>query len=192
MTEDYFVHPTATLEDGASLGKGTKVWHYAHVRTGAVLGEDCVIGKSSFIDHSVHIGDRVKIQNLVSVYYGVTIDNDVFVGPHAVFTNDFRPRAQPADGWNVVKTHVHEGVSIGANSTIVCGHDLGKFCMIGAGSVVTKDVPEFALVYGNPAKVRGWVCKCGEKLDVKLHRSEPETITCPHCSAEITLPSFEK
>ena len=158
-----FIHPTATVDEGAQIGEGTKIWHYVHVRGDAVIGKNCIIGKSSYIDTKARIGDNCKIQNFVSVYHGVVIGNNVFVGPHACFTNDLYPRAANSS-WEVVDTRVKDGVSIGANATIVCGITIGRCAMVGAGSVVTKDVPPHALVVGSPAKVVGWVCECGSIL----------------------------
>lgn len=191
MTDSYFVHPTACVEDGAQVGDGTKIWHFAHVRTGARLGSDCIISKSSFIDFGVKLGNRVKIQNMVSVYHGVTLEDDVFVGPHAVFTNDLRPRASPGDGWQVSETLVKEGASIGANATILCGIQLGRHCLIGMASAVTRSVPDHGLVFGNPGKLRGWVCECTKKLPVPLHRDKETVVKC-ECGKSATLPAYPK
>ena len=154
------IHLTAIVEDGAKIGEGTSIWHHAHVRNEAELGRNCILGKDVYIDAGVKIGHGVKIQNRVSVYHGVTIGNNVFLGPHMVFTNDLYPRAFNQE-WKTVETIVEDGASIGANAVIICGITLGKYCMIGSGSVVTKDVPPHGLVFGNPAKLRGFVCKCG-------------------------------
>jgi UDP-2-acetamido-3-amino-2,3-dideoxy-glucuronate N-acetyltransferase len=155
---DVQIHRTAEVEQGAVIGPGTKVWHFAHIRSGAVIGRDCVIGKDCYIDE-VFIGDRVKIQNGVSVYRGVYLDDDVFVGPHAVFTNDPEPRSQGA--WVCVPTIVRRGASIGANATILCGVEIGEWAMVGAGAVVTHNVPAGRLVYGNPARDAGPAPKVG-------------------------------
>ena len=154
-------HETAVIEEAARIGSGTRVWHHAHVRSGAVIGADCVLGKNVFVDAGAVVGDRCKIQNNVSVYNGVRLGSEVFVGPSAVFTNDLRPRAS-AGQWSVTPTLVHDGASIGANATIVCGTVLGAGCMVAAGSVVTRDVAPQQLVAGNPARHLGWVCACGE------------------------------
>jgi acetyltransferase-like isoleucine patch superfamily enzyme len=167
-----YIHETATVEEGAKIGEGTRIWHQAHVRGGSEIGSGCNIGKNCYIDAGAKIGNRVKIQNNVSVYHGVEIGDDVFVGPSAVFTNDFYPRAFSTN-WKVAETHIEKGASICANATIVCGHRIGEYATVGAGSVVTKDVPAYALVAGNPARQIGWVCKCGHRLD--------ETMTCPAC-----------
>jgi UDP-2-acetamido-3-amino-2,3-dideoxy-glucuronate N-acetyltransferase len=175
-----FVHQTAEIEPGAVLGEGTRVWHQGHVRRGAVIGAGCNLGKNVFVDEGVVIGDRVKIQNNVSVYYGVELCDDVFVGPSAVFTNDHKPRAH-SDDWQVSRTVVRSGASIGANATIVCGIVVGANALVGAGSVVTKDVADHQLVHGNPARPRGWVCRCGEIVS----RAEqlPEELSCADCLA---------
>lgn len=162
MSETY-IHPLAIIEKEVEIGEGTKVWINSQIREGAKIGANCNIGKDTFVDAGVEIGNRVKIQNGVSIYHGVTIEDDVFIGPNAAFTNDLFPRA--VGEWQVTETLVKKGASIGANATIVCGHVLGEYSMVGSGSVVTKDVPPHALVVGNPAKIIGYVCKCGNKLD---------------------------
>jgi acetyltransferase-like isoleucine patch superfamily enzyme len=160
---DHRVHATAVVEDGAELGEGTSVWHHAHVRAGAVIGPGTTIGKNCYVDTGARIGARCKIQNNVSVYSGVVLEDDVFVGPSAVFTNDRFPRAS-APGWEVVDTWVRRGASIGANATIVCGVEIGTWATVAAGSVVTRDVAPHELVAGNPARRLGWVCRCGRVL----------------------------
>jgi acetyltransferase-like isoleucine patch superfamily enzyme len=159
-----FIHATAEVSEGAIIGDNTKIWNQAQVREGAEIGENCVISKNVYIDFGVHIGSNVKIQNNVNVYHGVTIEDDVFLGPSMTFTNDLYPRACN-QSWEVVSTHVKRGASIGANATIICGVTIGEYSMVGAGSVVSKSVPPFALVVGNPAKKIGDVCKCGERID---------------------------
>ena len=158
----YFAHKTAEIEKGALIGDGTKVWHGAHIRTNAQLGENCVVGKSVFIDTGVKIGNNVKIQNFATLYLGLTVEDGVYIGPCVAFTNDKMPRAINIDGslksakdWNLLETKVGEGASIGANSTILPGISIGKWAMVGAGAVVTKNVPDFAVVVGNPARVVG-------------------------------------
>ena len=170
-----YIHPTADVSDQAKIGDGTKIWNQAQVREDAVIGQDCVISKNVYIDEHVVLGDRVKIQNNVNVYHGVTVEDDVFLGPSMTFTNDFYPRAFNAE-WEITETLVRKGASIGAHATIVCGNIIGEYAMVGSGSVVTKDVPSFALVVGNPARQIGHVCKCGRKI---------ETATCPHCGFEM-------
>ena len=179
----YYAHETAIVEEGAVIGDGTRIWHHAHVRKGANIGKECNIGKNCYIDENAEIGNRVKIQNNVSVYHGVDIEDDVFVGPCAVFTNDLYPRAFSLD-WKVYPTKVCKGASIGANTTIVCGHTIGEYATIGSGSVVTKDVPAHALMVGNPARQIGWVCECGFKLDEKK-----ECLRCGKQYPELTFDS---
>lgn len=167
----FFIHESAILEDGCTIGEGTKIWHFAHIRKGAVLGEACIVGKSVFIDEGVIIGNSVKIQNNVSIYHGVEIEEGVFIGPHVTFTTERYPRAIYPDGGFrpriCEETKVKKGASIGANSTIVTGITLGEWCMIGAGSVVTRSIPPYALAYGNPAKLKGIVSPLGEVLSKK-------------------------
>lgn len=182
MTGDYQVHDSAIVEDGAEIGPGTRIWHHGHVRSGAVIGAGCNLGKNVFVDSGAVVGDRVKIQNNVSVYNGVTLGDDVFVGPSAVFTNDLFPRAA-GEAWEVVATRVESGASIGANATIVCGVVVGSHALIGAGAVVTRDVPARALVVGNPARVIGWVCECGHRLDAAAGTAGRQT--CDQCGREI-------
>ncbi|HNX38958.1 MAG TPA: acyltransferase [Methanothrix sp.] len=161
--EGFYAHPTAVVESEA-IGEGTKIWHFAHVRRGSKIGRNCNIGKSVYIDIDAQIGDNVKVQNFVSVYKGVTIEDDVFVGPSATFTNDLYPRAFIWDEGHVSPTRIGRGASIGANATIVCGITVGEYAMIGAGALVAEDVPPFALMLGNPARLRGYVCYCGRRV----------------------------
>lgn len=168
---EVFIHETAHVSPKAVIGAGTKVWINAQIRENAVIGKNCIISKDTYIDFDVAIGDGVKIQNGVSLYHGLRVGNRVFIGPNATFTNDYFPRADSED-WKVFETVLEDGCSIGANATIVCGHTLGRYCMVGAGSVVTRDVPPHALVVGNPARQIGRVCKCGHRL---------ESSTCPKC-----------
>ena len=169
-----FVHPTAVVDEGAKLGEGTRVWHFCHVEGTAVIGSGCSIGQNAYVGSRTVIGDHCKLQNNVSIYEGVTLGNGVFCGPSCVFTNDLTPRALfPKGHENFVPTLVEDGASIGANATIVCGHRIGRCAMVGAGAVVTSDVPSHALVLGVPARVRGYVCTCGELLH--------DQMTCPKC-----------
>jgi len=170
----FYAHPTAIIES-ENIGDGTKIWHFAHIREGARIGKNCNIGKDVYIDKDVLIGNNVKIQNFVSVYKGVTIEDDVFVGPSVTFTNDLYPRAFIWEDEKIVPTLVKKGASIGANSVIVCGIEIGEYAMIGAGSVVTKDVIPHGLYYGNPAKLRGFICKCGKKVE-KIEKEDDRII----------------
>lgn len=172
-----FIHPTAEVSDRAKIGDGTKIWNLAQVREDSVIGENCIISKNVYIDTKAVLGNRVKVQNNVNVYHGVEVEDDVFLGPSMTFTNDFYPRAFNED-WEITNTYVKKGASIGANATIVCGITIGEYAMIGSGSVVTKDVPAYALVVGNPAKQIGWVCKCGRRKEEKV---------CPYCGFEIPV-----
>jgi UDP-2-acetamido-3-amino-2,3-dideoxy-glucuronate N-acetyltransferase len=172
------IHPTAQVSDQAIIGDGTSVWNNAQIREGATLGEECIVSKGVYIDQEVKIGDRVKLQNNASIYHGVVIEDWVFVGPHVCFTNDMRPRAVNPDGskkdaldWKITPTRVGKGAAIGANSTIRCGVTIGQWAMIGAGSVVTRDVPDYALFLGNPAKFHCFVCPCGATLN-SSHKCE--------------------
>jgi UDP-2-acetamido-3-amino-2,3-dideoxy-glucuronate N-acetyltransferase len=162
----HFVHPLAAVDDGVEIGEGTKIWHFSHIQSGAKIGRRCVLGQNVNVGNNVVIGNFVKIQNNVSVYEGVTLEDYVFCGPSMVFTNIRDPRCKyPQVGARYYqKTLVREGASLGANSTIICGHTIGRFAFVGAGSVVTKDVPDFALVVGNPARVVGWMSEAGKKL----------------------------
>lgn len=175
--ENYTAHPTAVIDDGCQIGKGTRIWHFSHIMPGCVIGENCNIGQNVVISPEVVLGNNVKIQNNVSIYTGVTCDDDVFLGPSCVFTNVTNPRSAVNRRGQYAKTHVGKGASIGANATIVCGHDIGKFAFIGAGAVVTKNVPDYALLVGNPARQTGWMSEYGHKLqfDAQGHAVCPES-----------------
>ena len=182
--KSYFAHPTAIVESH-DIGEGSKIWHFVHIREKAKIGKNCNIGKGVYIDTEVEIGDNVKIQNFVNVYRGVKIEEDVFIGPSVTFTNDLLPRAFRWEDELIVETLVRKGASIGANSTIICGIEIGEYAMIGAGSVVTKSVPGFGLVYGNPARLRGYVCYCGRKLT-----SDPNArgeFECSYCGKKVKI-----
>ncbi|MEZ4286942.1 MAG: acyltransferase [Polyangiales bacterium] len=177
MAETY-VHETAVIDATATIGAGSRIWHFCHVSDGAMLGERCVLGQNVFVGKDVVIGAGTKIQNNVSIYSGVEVHRNVFLGPSCVFTNVNHPRAHVERKDAYARTIVGEGASVGANATIVCGIELGAYCFIGAGSVVTKDVKPHALVYGTPAKHQGWVCQCGEVL------RGGDRVTCGRCGSQ--------
>ena len=179
MTPPYFVHESSYADDGCEIGAGTKVWHFSHVMAGARLGERCNIGQNVVISPQVVIGNNVKIQNNVSVYTGVVLEDDVFCGPSMVFTNVVNPRSHVSRKDEYRATLVKRGASLGANCTVVCGHTIGAFAFGGAGAVITKDIPDYALVVGNPGRVTGWVCECGVKL--ASGSTPPVAVTCSAC-----------
>jgi UDP-2-acetamido-3-amino-2,3-dideoxy-glucuronate N-acetyltransferase len=164
---EYYVHPSAIVDEGCKIGTGTKVWHFSHIMTNCTIGKNCNIGQNVVVSPEVILGNNVKIQNNVSLYTGVICDDDVFLGPSCVFTNVINPRSAINRRGQYAKTHVGRGASIGANATIVCGHDIGEYAFIGAGAVVTKTVPPYALVVGNPAKQIGWMSEYGIRLTFK-------------------------
>lgn len=161
----YFAHPTAAIDEGATIGAGTKIWHYSHIMDGAVIGENCNIGQNVVVSPGVTLGRNCKVQNNVSVYTGVTCDDDVFLGPSCVFTNVTNPRSAINRHTKYTATHVGKGATIGANATVVCGNDIGEYAFVGAGAVVTRSVPAFALVMGNPARQTGWISEYGHRLE---------------------------
>lgn len=163
--ENFFAHETATIDPGANIGEGTKIWHYSHVMSGCTIGVKCNIGQNVFIAHGVVLGNNVKIQNNVSIYAGITCEDDVFLGPSCVFTNVINPRSAIERRSEYTKTCIGKGATIGANATIICGNDIGRFAFIGAGSVVTKGVKPYALMVGNPARQIGWMSEYGNKLN---------------------------
>jgi UDP-2-acetamido-3-amino-2,3-dideoxy-glucuronate N-acetyltransferase len=195
------IHPTADLESDVTVGPRTSIWHRAQIRTGSRIGAECVIGRDAFIDEGVTLGDRVKIQNVALVYHGVTVEDGVFIGPNAILTNDRYPRAitaagelARADDWTVLPITLRHGCSIGAGAVVVAGTDVGRFATVGAGSVVTRSVPDYALVVGSPARRIGWVCACG----ARIHATVGETVvpaaathegpaTCPSCHATYSI-----
>ena len=164
MDINFFAHETSFIDQGCKIGSGTKIWHFSHIMPNCTIGENCNIGQNVVISPDVILGNNVKVQNNVSIYTGVTCDDDVFLGPSMVFTNVINPRSAVNRKSGYMKTHVGKGASIGANATIVCGHDIGKFAFIGAGAVVTKHVPDYALVVGNPARHIGWMSEYGHRL----------------------------
>lgn len=161
---NFFAHESTYIDEGCIIGKGTKIWHFSHIMSHSVVGENCNIGQNVVISPEVVLGNNVKIQNNVSIYTGVTCDDDVFLGPSCVFTNVINPRSAVNRKSEYLKTHVGKGASIGANATIVCGHNIGNYAFIGAGAVVTKHVPDYALVVGNPARQIGWISEFGHRL----------------------------
>lgn len=175
MVETWFAHPTAVVDEGAKIGDGTKIWHFSHVMPGVVMGKNCNLGQNVFMANGVVLGDNVKVQNNVSIYEGVICDDDVFLGPSMVFTNVNNPRSGVNRRGEYLKTWLGKGATIGANATIVCGHNIGAYAFVGAGAVVTKNVPDYALVVGNPARQLGWMSAHGERL----HFDENGDATCP-------------
>lgn len=189
------IHPTADVSPLARIGEGTSIWHQAQIRERAIIGQECIISKGVYIDTGVVIGDRVKVQNYVSIYHGVEIEEGVFCGPHCVFTNDHIPRAvdptggpKTGDDWELSHTLVRTGASIGANATVVCGVTIGQWAIVGAGAVVTRDVPDHGLAFGNPARLRGFVCPCGHRL--RLHEADASVVVarCTACACLVEIP----
>lgn len=173
----FFIHPTSIIDEDVEIGEGTKVWHFCHIQSGARIGKNCSFGQNVNVSNHVNIGNGVKVQNNVSLYEGVELEDYVFCGPSCVFTNDLTPRAKyPKGHAGYRKTVVKEGASIGANATIVCGHNIGKWALIGAGAVVTSNVPAHAVMLGVPARQKGWVCECGELLE--------ENLICRQCGRQ--------
>ncbi len=180
---NFFAHPTAVIDAPCQIGDGTKIWHFSHLMPGCVLGENCNIGQNVVISPEVVLGKNVKVQNNVSIYTGVSCDDDVFLGPSCVFTNVLNPRSAVNRRDSYLKTHVGKGASIGANATIVCGHNIGAFAFIGAGAVVTKEIPAYALVVGNPARQLGWMSEFGQRLNFDTNG----LATCPESGQQYQL-----
>jgi UDP-2-acetamido-3-amino-2,3-dideoxy-glucuronate N-acetyltransferase len=178
----YHAHPSALVDDGAEIGDGTRIWHFSHVMGGTRIGRGGNLGQNVFVASGVIIGDNVKIQNNVSLYTGVEVEDDVFLGPSMVFTNVVNPRSHVSRKDEYQRTLVRRGATIGANATVVCGVTLGRYCFVGAGAVVTRDVPDHALVYGTPARIRGWMCQCGIQLE--FGGASDEAATCNTCGAQ--------
>ena len=191
MNDKYFVHPTSIVDDNVEIGDNTKIWHFCHIQSGAKIGARCSLGQNVNISNNVKIGNGCKIQNNVSVYEGVEIEDDVFCGPSCVFTNDLTPRAKyPKGHENYKKTIIKKGASIGANATVVCGHTVGEWALIGAGAVVASNVPAHALMLGVPAKQKGWVCECGQVLKKQTTagvESGCEVFRCADCGRKYVL-----
>ncbi|NLI24226.1 MAG: N-acetyltransferase [Bacteroidales bacterium] len=183
MEKEYFAHPTAVIDEGCTIGKGTKIWHFTHIMTGCEIGENCNLGQNVVVSPGVRLGRNVKVQNNVSIYTGVICEDDVFLGPSMVFTNILNPRSAIVRRNQYVATLVKKGASIGANATIICGHTIGEYSMVGAGAVVTKDVKPYALVVGNPARQVGWVSEYGHRL----HFDENGVAVCPESGQKYKL-----
>jgi UDP-2-acetamido-3-amino-2,3-dideoxy-glucuronate N-acetyltransferase len=183
MNEEYFAHETAVIDKGCHIGKGTRIWHFSHIMAGAVVGDNCNIGQNVVVSPEVVLGNNVKVQNNVSIYTGVICEDDVFLGPSMVFTNVVNPRSAVNRRNQYVKTRVGKGATIGANATIVCGHDIGEFAFIGAGAVVTKEVAAYALIVGNPGRQTGWMSEYGHKLEF----DENGTAVCPESNEKYEL-----
>ncbi len=181
--QDYFVHESSYVDDPCSIGPGTKIWHFSHVMKNSQIGANCNVGQNVVVSPDVVIGNNVKIQNNVSVYTGCILEDDVFCGPSMVFTNVINPRSHVTRKDEYKSTLVRRGASLGANSTVVCGTTIGQYAFVGAGSVVTRDVPDYGLVYGNPARLRGWMCACGIALEFTADEHEGRC-KCKACGAE--------
>ena len=182
--KNYFVHESSYIDDDMEIGEGTKIWHFCHIQRGARIGKRCSLGQNVNVSNHVKVGDGCKLQNNVSLYEGVELENDVFCGPSCVFTNDLTPRAKyPKGSAGYKKTLIKEGASIGANATVVCGHTVGKWALIGAGAVVASNVPDHALMLGVPAQQRGWVCECGQVL----RQTGNSDYRCPDCGRTYQL-----
>jgi len=184
MNPSVFVHESSYVDSPCEIGDGTKIWHFSHVMKNCQIGSNCNIGQNVVVSPQCVIGNNVKIQNNVSVYTGVILEDDVFCGPSMVFTNVYNPRSHVERKNEYRTTLVKKGATIGANATVVCGTTLGRFSFVGAGSVVTRDVPDYAMVYGNPAKLRGWACACGEKLPIAVAPPAEQKIECSRCAQQ--------
>ena len=180
---DYYVHPSSFVDDGCIIGEGTKIWHFCHVMKGSVIGNNCNLGQNVVVSPKVVLGNNVRVQNNVSIYEGVICEDDVFLGPSMVLTNVINPRSAISRKEEFKNTLIKKGASIGANATIVCGNTIGEYAFIGAGAVVTKDIPAFALIVGNPGRQKGWMSEYGQKLQFK----EDNKATCPESGQEYIL-----
>ncbi len=177
--KNYFAHPTAIIDEPVEIGDRTQVWHFCHIMSGAKIGLNCILGQNVFIGKEVILGNNIKVQNNVSIFDGVTLEDDVFCGPSMVFTNVFNPRSFISRKKEFRKTLVKRGATIGANATVVCGYTVGKYALVGAGTVVTRDIPDYGLVYGNPGRVKGWVCQCAVQISFQEGRAK-----CGACGKE--------
>ena len=186
-SSDISIHPSAIVDEGAQIGAGSKVWHWTHVCSGAILGERCSLGQNVYIGNRVTMGNNVRVQNNVSIYDNVTLEDDVFCGPSMVFTNVLNPRAHVSRKHEYRNTLVRKGASIGANATVVCGTTIGRYAFIGAGAVVSRNVPDHALMVGVPARRTGWVCQCGVKLPDLSHGQDSAIVHCPDCHTGYTI-----
>ena len=183
MEKNYFVHESSYVDNNVEIGNDTKIWHFSHIMGNTKIGEKCSFGQNCVVGPNATIGNNVKVQNNVSIYDGVEIEDDVFCGPSMVFTNVINPRSHVSRKHEYKKTILKKGCSIGANATIVCGHELGEYCFIGAGSVVTKNIPPYALIVGNPGRVKGWMCQCGVKLTSEAKLEEGKEYKCATCES---------
>jgi UDP-2-acetamido-3-amino-2,3-dideoxy-glucuronate N-acetyltransferase len=183
---DYFVHESAYVDQPCEIGAGTKIWHFCHIMAGAKIGRGCVLGQNVMVAPGVVVGNNVKIQNNVSLYTGVVVEVDVFLGPSAVLTNVLTPRSHVSRKHEFQRTLIQRGATVGANATIVCGVTIGRYAFVGAGAVVTRDVPDFALVHGTPARLQGWMCQCGVRLPLPMG-GEPRDLRCEACGASFAF-----
>lgn len=195
MRDKVRIHATAEVAESAQIGEGTSIWHQCQIRPDAQIGRNCIFGKGVYVDFGVKIGDNVKVQNYVSIYHGVEIEGGVFIGPHVCFTNDNLPRAinpdgtlKSADDWVLGRILIKHGAALGANSTILPKVIIGEWAIVGSGSVVSKDVPAYGLVYGNPARLHGFVCPCGQRLEAAEQDAQTVLARCPKCGAQIEIP----
>lgn len=186
MKRDYFLHESSYVDEPCEIGAGTKIWHFSHIMSGSVIGANCNLGQNVVISPDARLGNNVKVQNNVSVYTGVVCEDNVFLGPSCVFTNVINPRSHISRRDEYKRTLVKEGASIGANATVVCGHTIGRYALIGAGAVVTADVPDYGLIMGVPGRLAGWVCACGERL-----RFVSQAATCAACGLSYQLSENE-
>ncbi len=183
----YYVHESSYIDDNVEIGEGTKIWHFCHIMNNTKIGKNCNIGQNCVVGPNAVLGNNVKVQNNVSIYDGVEIEDDVFCGPSMVFTNVINPRSHISRKHEFKKTKLCKGTTIGANATIICGHVLGKYSFVGAGSVVTKDVPDYAMLYGNPARIQGFICQCGVKLIEGRKLEEGKIYECKECHSKYSV-----